>query len=146
VTPTWDPWSSLAERSHLIYDRVPLPPAVGGAVYWPTGHSAVILIDLREGRVRRRCLLAHELVHDERLGGCGAEYMPASWDAVVMREEGWVNDIVADRLVPPAALLAFCERIAGVGMGVTAADVAAEFDVTPDVAERALWRLAVSRS
>jgi Zn-dependent peptidase ImmA (M78 family) len=136
----------LNERSHLIYERMELPAAAGGGLYWPVGRYAAILIDRRERRVRRRCLVAHELVHDERFGGCDAEYMPACWDAVVMREEGWVDDIVADRLVPARELRAFCERIADLGMGVTAADVAAEFDVTEEVAQRALARLTARRS
>jgi hypothetical protein len=133
TTATWDPKAALAERRHLVYsDRATLPPSLGGAVLWPLERYVAILIDRREGRVRRRCLLAHELVHDERKGGC---------DAVVMREEGWVNDIVADRLIPPERLRAFCESVADLLGGVTPADVAAEFDVTEELAARALRRL-----
>ncbi|HEX2039182.1 MAG TPA: hypothetical protein VHF47_05540 [Acidimicrobiales bacterium] len=137
----WDPWAALTERDYIVYDRMPVPASAGGAMYWPVDEYALIMIDPSEGRVRRRCLLAHELVHDERWGGCDASYMPPSWKAVVRREEGWVNDIVADRLVPPCELRAFCDRAVERGEAVTAAEVAAEFDVTDEVAERALRRL-----
>lgn len=112
-------------------------------MYWPVGDYALIMIDPSEGRVRRRCLLAHELVHDERGGGCHADYMPPSWRAVVRREEAWVNNIVADRLVPPQELQALCHRAVERGEAVTARDVADEFDVTEEVAERALARLGL---
>jgi hypothetical protein len=142
VTQTWNPWSALEERRHLLFGLLKLPRELGGAVYFPIDDCAVIFIDPREPAVRRRCLLAHELVHDERDGGCDPEFMPVQWKAVVHREEGWVNDIVADRLVPPDELARFCQRVAAMEMGVTARDVAVEFDVTDDVAERALARLA----
>lgn len=140
----WDPWAELTAREHLIYDRMPVPKAAGGAIYWPVDDHALIAIDPREGRVRRRCLLAHELVHDERSGGCYADFMPATWRAVVRREEGWVDDIVADRLVPPDELRALCDRAIDSGEALTAADVMLEFDVTEQVAARALRRLALT--
>lgn len=142
MTQTWDPWAALDERDHLLFGLLKLPRELGGAVYYPVDDSAVIFIDPRESAVRRRCLLAHELVHDERDGGCDPEFMPKMWKAVVHREERWVNDIVADRLVPPDELARFCERLVALGMGVTARDVAVEFDVTDEVAARALARLA----
>jgi hypothetical protein len=91
-------------------------------------------------------LLAHELVHDERWGGCDLPGMPSCWQAVVAREERWVNAIVADRLVPADDLAEFCARVADLGIGVTARDVALEFDVTDEVATRALTRLARARA
>lgn len=143
MATTWDPWKALSERPHLIYGRMDIAAAAGGGLYWPVGKYVAVLIDPAADRVRTRCLLAHELIHDERDGGCCADYMPPTWDAVVMRIEGWIDDEVADRLVPPEDVWAFCERVSGLGMGVTPADVAAEFDVTEEVAERALSRLAV---
>lgn len=143
TTAAWDPRTALSERPHLVYNpRARLPPSAGGAVYWPLKRYVAILIDPRQPRVKRRCLLAHELVHDERNGGCDARFMPPTWKPVVRREEGWVNDIVADRLVPLDALRRFCRARADVAGGVTAADVAAEFDVTEELAARALRRLA----
>jgi hypothetical protein len=141
VRQRWDPWAELRKRSHLIYARVALPSWTGGGLYWPVDGRIGIFIDPRASRVRRRCLLAHELVHDERFGGCYSEEMPATWDAVVARDEQCVDNIVADRLVPPDELRRFCRRMASTGVGITPADVAAEFDVTDKVARRALRRL-----
>lgn len=138
---TWDPWSELKTRRHLRVKRFDLPESTGGALYWPTRRGATIFLDYRADRVRRRCLLAHELVHDERHGGCSAPYMPPSWEAVVAREENWVNNTVADRLVPPDELAALCAGRADAGLEVTAVDVAEYFDITPAVAVRALVRL-----
>jgi hypothetical protein len=141
----WDPWKALNERHHLVYDRISLPAQFGGAVYWPLSRYTAIFIDRGERRRRRRCLLAHELVHDERGGGIDAHYMPPTWRAVVRREEGWVNDTVADRLVPPSQLRTFCTRQTSTGEGVTPAQVAVEFDVTQEIAARALRRLSAPR-
>jgi hypothetical protein len=137
----WDPWAALTARQHIVYRRKALPRSTGGALYWPVGAYVGIFIDPRAARVERRCLLAHELVHDERQGGCHADWMPPAWLAVVMRDEATVDNLVADRLVPPDELAAFCARVSDLGMGVTPTDVASEFDVTEEVAKRALARL-----
>lgn len=141
----WDPWKELGKRRHLVYRVTKLPPATGGALYWPVGRRAGVFIDPGVDRVRRRCLIAHELVHDERRGRADCRELPRSWDAVVAREEGWVDDIVARRLVPAAALMAFCRATAEMGEGVTATAVAEQFDVTEEIAERALRLLEKER-
>ena len=137
----WNPWSALRERRHIHFELRALPASTGGGFYVPVRGRAGIFIDPRLRRVERRCVLAHELVHDERRGGCDAPYMPPSWRAVVAREENWVDDAVADRLVPSDELAALCASRVEARLEVTAADVADHFDVTPDVAARALLHL-----
>jgi hypothetical protein len=98
----------------------------------------VIVLDLRLDRRARRCVLAHELVHAERGIGHGA-----ATPATMEREEEAVRREVARRLVPPGLLASFVASAIDVG-GLTALDVAEEFDVEVDVAGKALELLAVS--
>lgn len=95
-----------------------------------------ILLDVRLGRVERRCVLMHELVHQER--GIG---FPAATAATMQREEKIVEQATASRLVPEAALVRFVEKRMSIGEGVTARCVAERFDVTVGVAETALQGL-----
>jgi hypothetical protein len=96
----------------------------------------LIVLDVRLRRRARRCVLAHELIHAER--GIGH---PVATPATMQREEELVRRETARRLVPPDALEAFLRaRVdpdAGLD-GVTAEDVADEFDVEPAVAAKAL--------
>jgi hypothetical protein len=73
-------------------------------------------------------VLAQELVHKERSGGCVVGPAP-DWRAVVARDEASVDDEVARRLVPRVQLLAFCARSDDLDVdgGLTAADVAEQF-------------------
>lgn len=136
----WNPWHSLRERHHLEFSLVDLPEEVGGGYYAPQPEGWVaLLIDRKLGRRERKVVVAHEVVHDERGGGCSADGMPASWDAVVKRDEATVDREVARRLVPADELRAFAERFEP--DGVTAWQVADEFDVTDEVAMRALRML-----
>lgn len=114
----------------------------GGAAYYRSGGLAAIIIDPRLSRSERNAALAHELVHDERGGGADHPGMPASWAAVVARDEAAVDQEVARRLVPPAELARFCEVMALLDIGVTAHEVAEHFDVPPAVAGAALRQLA----
>lgn len=137
----WNPWRSLRDRTHLEFGLVSLPGPLGGGYYEPQPEGwAALLIDERLTRVDRRAVLAHELVHDERGGGCTSEDMPASWDAVVTRDESAVDREVARRLVPADELRAFAEQHEPDGVAVW--EVAAEFDVPDHVAERACRLLA----
>jgi hypothetical protein len=85
--------------------------------------------------------LAHELIHDERGGGAEHREMPPGWAAVAARDEAAVNREVARRLVPRNELVAYLERCEAREWGVTAAQVAEEFDVSDEVAAEALRRL-----
>jgi hypothetical protein len=81
-------------------------------------------------------VLAHELIHAER--GIGH---PVATRATMEREEEIVRRETARRLVPTALLEAFLRaRLdpAAAPEGVTADDVAEEFDVEPAVAAKAL--------
>lgn len=107
---------------------------------WLDG-DAVIVIDRDLGRRERKVVLAHELTHLER--GIGTDYRgaPASWQTVVAREEGIVNRIVAERLVPPDELAEWVGARTASDLPTSPLDVAEQFDVTEDVARRAMVRL-----
>lgn len=141
----WDVWNALAERRHIIWSLERLPDACGGAMYrrCPDGR-AVIALDERTGRRERRCLLAHELIHDELGSSCRCDGMPAMWDAVVSREETFIDREVARRLLPRHLLLRFLDAQAGDhGHPVTLDDIAEQFNVTEHIAEVAMSILAV---
>lgn len=135
---SWHTWSDLGGRDHIAFAIRPLPKATGGAVHVRRGHRAAIVIDPGLTQIERRCALAHELVHDERGGGCDHEVMPDSWAAVVSREEQRVDDIAVARLVPADDLMRFCVEMETGCVHVTAHHVAEFFHVTASVARRAL--------
>lgn len=99
----------------------------------------VILLEASLRRRERLVALAHELVHAER----GIGY-PVASDATMQLEEERVRREVARRLVPLDRLRRYTRSGAG-SRPVSAADVAAEFDVTEEVAELACWLLRRSR-
>lgn len=130
----WNPWRALRGREHLDFRLAPLPHDLG-AVYWPRGRRAAIIIDPSLTRAERNVALAHELVHDERGGGCDGSWMPAGWQVIVARDEGAVQREVARRLVPPAELAEFVSRRMDSDLETTPAEVAEEFDTTWQLAE-----------
>jgi Zn-dependent peptidase ImmA (M78 family) len=89
----------------------------------------VILIERDLTARARRCVLGHELIHDER----DLLYDTDTPAEVVAKEERAVEVELARRLVPPFELMGFVRRRATVGP-VTVAQVADEFDVTEEVA------------
>lgn len=137
----WDPWAELATRDHIVIGFDPCARVGGGAVYARRGAFAAIVIDPALDRRERRAALAHELVHDERGGGCDHAAMGAPWRAVVSRDEARVDQIAATRLVPPDELRAFLLARGSVGP-VTLDDIAEEFDVPIQVAATAMRALA----
>jgi hypothetical protein len=141
-TVAWHPWAELRRREHLVFALEALPEATGGAVYAQRGPRAAIVIDPTLGRRQRKAALAHELVHDERGGGCEYEGMLPAWHPVVSRDENRVHDEVARRLVPLEELRAFCGHQAEVNDSVAAWQVAEYFDVPDAVGARALQLLA----
>ena len=96
------------------------------------------MIDPRLSQVQRRCVLAHELVHDERGGGCDGVFMPTDWQPVVARDERLVDDVAVQRLVPYADLVRFVVSLESACVHVEVWHVAEEFHVTERVARRAM--------
>jgi hypothetical protein len=95
------------------------------------------LIVVRPGlsRAEWREVVTHELVHLERgplIDSIVGHPSASTWAAVVAREERAVEREVARRLVPADEL---ADWLRGRD-GVTAAEVAAEFEVSEDVAQR----------
>lgn len=82
---------------------------------------------------------AHELIHAERgIPTCDG-------GPLAEREEAIVRAETARRLVPAAELAPWAARRVEAGHQVTVGDVAAEWDVTPEVAREAI-RQMVRRS
>ena len=94
-----------------------------------------ILIEETLGRRHRREVLAHELVHAERRVG-----WPAATAATMELEEERVWRTALRRLAPPAEVAAFIARRSTVG-SVTVAELAEEFDLSPEAGDRRarLW-------
>lgn len=137
----WDPWAT-AERLGVPVRYARLDGLAG--MWQRDDRGDVIVLDVRLDRRRRRCVLAHELVHMERGIGHGA-----ATGATMEREEAIVEREVARRLVPPAALAALVARRTSAG-GLTPAAVAEEFDVDDATARAALagldgWRSLTRR-
>ncbi|MCU1453101.1 MAG: hypothetical protein JWN46_1247 [Acidimicrobiales bacterium] len=134
----WDPWSALRSRPHILFRLDPVAATLGGGLLARRGDRTAIVIDPALDRRRRRCALAHELVHDERGGGCDRVDAPPSWDAVVHREELRVDREVAARLVPAGELAHFLQARVEVGDPAALWEVAEEFDVDEATAARAV--------
>ncbi len=125
----WTPWRALRSRPDVDFDRIGLPSGADAVSVAAVVDGGVVLLDHSLSRVERRCALAHEIVHLERGGG--------SCDPCRVREEAIVDRIVAERLVPLCEPLVFCDHLEVVEAWM----VAEEFDVTDDVARRALATL-----
>lgn len=121
----WDPWAELERRPphHL---RPCAPCRRRRAASTPAGPTARPWSwSTRDGAGRSgRVALAHELVHDERGGGCPCPAdAPPGWGVVARREEARVEATVAARLVPLDELARYVEagststRGDGVGRG-----------------------------
>lgn len=134
----WNPWSALRDRPHVEFRLDAVAAILGGGFYARQGGRAAIVLDPALHRRRRRTALAHELIHDERGAGFDAPGMPATWDAVVAREEAAVDAEVARRMVPVAELEAFVRPRLELGLAVDAWEVADEFDVDQATAVAAM--------
>lgn len=134
----WDPWEALRSRPHVELRYAPEAALTGGAMLVTTRDRAIVVLDPALGRRARRCALAHELIHEERGGGCDGYGLPVAWDDVVARDEAAVNREVAARLVPSPALRRLAHQRADVGDPLAAWEVADAFDVDDAVARLAL--------
>lgn len=128
----WNPWSALRDRPHITLEWTFLRCDRG---LWELHHdgTATIHLDPRLSRRERRCVLAHELIHDERRFG----YTDSTPRPLVELEERVVWRETARRLVPPGELAEFVERTAPLPLELW--EIADEFDV-----DRRVARLACS--
>lgn len=124
-----NPWRQLRARPDLTLRWKVLPDGMGAM--W---RGVEIWIDPRLDRVARRCALMHELIHDERRIG-----WPFATAATMETEERIVREETARRLVPDVELAELVRARHPVGL--TALEVAQEFDVTEAVAARAMRQL-----
>lgn len=134
----WNPWKTLRGRTDLRFAIEPMPEGVYGA-YVRRGDRKGIIIAKGLGRRRRNATLAHELVHDERDGGCPTDDLPEPLMVVARREERRVEREVARRLVPLDGLAALARSHQDNDLPpFTVYDVAEIFDVPEDVASEAM--------
>lgn len=96
-----------------------------------------ITLDSRLGRVDRRCVLSHELTHDD----LNLLWPPDAPEPLVAKGERLVERVSDERLVPPTELRAWIDRGPD-DLQVVAWMVAEQWDVSIDVASRSLDRLA----
>jgi hypothetical protein len=138
------PRDEIEQRSDIRFVKAPLPPVTGGAIYGRRGDRAAIVVDVELDGPEEEAAIAHEFVHHLRGGPCAdSTGMPATWSAVVAREEERVRGDVARWLIPRRDLVRFIEeRMHSGEIGVTVAEVAEHFHRPAYVAERALRDLA----
>lgn len=137
----WNPWAALRSRPHVRLRLDPEAGLLGGAMLVLGPGLAIVVLDPALDRRSRRVALAHELVHEERGGGCDAPGLPDALDVIVARDEADVVREVARRLVPPAALRHLLEQRQGLGLLVEPWEVAEAFDVDDLTARVALAAL-----
>lgn len=129
----WHVWGALRRRAHIDLMWGHLGTQKGRIDDMPNGRRQITL-DVDLSPVERRAVLAHELVHDER----GILFLPSTPTALVEKEEAYVRDETARRLVPADLLDDFVTWRLDDGRPVMWRDIAEEFEVPRDVAERAV--------
>jgi hypothetical protein len=137
----WNPWAALRARPHVRLRLDPEAALLGGAMLVLGPGLAFVVLDPALDQRSRRVALAHELVHEERGGGCDAPGLPDALDVIVARDEADVVREVARRLVPPAALRHLLEQRHGLGLHVETWEVAEAFEVDDLTARVALAAL-----
>lgn len=134
----WNPWRGLRDRDDVIVLFGELPEGLR-ACHQRRGRSHVLVITSDAGQVERNHLLAHELVHIERGGGCPTDpAMPEDWRHSVTREERRVEDEAVRRLVPLGELRRWVVQREQACEHVEVWLVAEEWHVPEEVAERAM--------
>lgn len=129
------PWALLRGRADIVVRIGALAPGVNGWCEPMPDGRWMILLGRHLSQSERSSVLRHELEHVRRGGGADAPGMPASWAAVVARDELAVDRAVADELVPPAVLDCWLVRF---DEPVSALEVAEEFECSVRHAELAL--------
>ncbi len=110
------------------------------------GPVTVIVLDRRLTQAERKAALAHELLHLERGSASHCRSIRGALSVEVVREENRIHREVALRLVPLDELGTMVDRVTGLGHGVTAVEVAEEFEVPQVVASQALRELEIVRA
>lgn len=136
----WNPWRALRERDDLVFGLCQLPAGIRG-LYLPDSPKSFVLVDEGLDASWRNAVLAHELIHHERLGGCVLEGMPAAWSAMAAREEARVWREVARRLCPAEQLRGVAELARFNELPFETWEVADQFDVPHMVARLAAERV-----
>lgn len=142
----WSPWRALKHMPDVTVTLAELPNETGGAVLARRGRATVIVLDRRLTQAERKVALAHELLHLERGTVSHCRNIRGALSVEVVREENRIHREVALRLVPLDELGTMVDRVAGLGLGVTATEVADEFDVPQVVAAQALRELEMTRA
>jgi hypothetical protein len=128
----WDPWDALDSRPHLECHDAVLTGCTGLIEDRGAGRRRIYL-EVSLDDVEARCILTHELIHDER----GLLYTADTPKSVVIAEEAAVNAEMTRRLVPPDQLASYlADRDHGPADLLAA--IADHFYVTREVAARAL--------
>lgn len=138
----WNPWSALRRRPHVELRFAPEAGLLGGAMLVLGPGRTFVVLDPALDRRSRRVALAHELVHEERGGGCDAVALPAALDALVARDEAEVVREVARRLVPAPALVRLIAQRDELHDPVAPWELADAFDVDEATVHVALATLA----
>jgi len=142
----WSPWRVLKHLPNVTMTFAELPNETGGAVLARRGNATVIVLDRRLTQAERKVALAHELLHLERGSTSHCRNIRGALSVEVVREENRIHREVALRLVPLDELGSMVDRMTSLGHGVTAAEVADEFDVPQVVASQALRELEIVRA
>ncbi len=126
----------LARERCTLLDSDDLPAGVG-ALCGRDGDDEWIVVRPGLTRAEWREAVGHEVIHLERgplIDSLVRHPSAATWSVVVAREERAVDAVLAGRLIPAGEL---AEWLRGRD-GVTAADIAGEFEVTRGLVVRHL--------
>jgi len=132
----WHPFRALRSREHITFKIHPSADLAGGGYYARAGIDVYIVVSPDMTPEERRCVVAHELVHDERR----VTERAGATRATMAKEEAQVRAETARRMVPVEELAEWAWGRAEIGP-VMLEDVAAEFAVTPPVALAAIRNL-----
>ena len=137
----WNPWAALKARPDLELGYAHFSDDVLAMVREHDDWTAIVL-NSRLGRRERRCTLAHELGHVELGIGACAYTLPSNFRTNRIQQEAQVEAWVATRLVPRDELAPLIDSLVDAGIPPERWYIAEEFDVTDDVAQRAMEMLA----
>lgn len=120
----------------------PTARLLGGGYAAIVDDNAFIVIDPDLTGPQRQWVIAHESAHLRRGILTTSPDMPATWNAVVRKEEHLVDLDVAHTLVDPAELRTLVTALLAAGEPVTATAVAAELGIAEPLATLALRQLS----